>query len=330
MFMKKLFILILSLVIPVVLYGCSTIFKSADTDNIPGISTPTAVLENTGTDTIEEKSVNVRLYFPTIDNGKILAEEREVTVKGGAILKSALEALIKGPDSYELRKAIPEGTKILSIKKEGTTAVVDFSKEYDKATGQDEETERVSIVNTLTNISGVDKVRIMVEGKDITASNGKPFGDLAKVSLDSSGRLLKGGEKMITLYFSDQQAEALIAEQRNVQVGSGEKLEQIIFEELKKGSETGGLVAVIPRGTELLSVETENAICYLNLSREFVDYSLGSAGEVMTLFSIVNSLTELPNVDKVQFLIEGRISEVYIHSALDTPYERNTSLIKAQ
>ena len=47
----------------------------------------------------------------------------------------------------------------------------------------------------------------------------------------------------------------------------------------------------------------------------------------MTVYSIVNSLTELPSVKKVQFLIEGEKREVYLHMAFDTPIERDEEMI---
>jgi len=47
------------------------------------------------------------------------------------------------------------------------------------------------------------------------------------------------------------------------------------------------------------------------LSKEFVENHIGgSTAELMTINSIVASLTELPGIDKVQFLIEGNVREV--------------------
>ena len=48
----------------------------------------------------------------------------------------------------------------------------------------------------------------------------------------------------------------------------------------------------------------------------------------MTLYSIINTITELPGIDKVQFLIEGQKQEVYIHAVFNEPFKRNDKLIK--
>ena len=67
----------------------------------------------------------------------------------------------------------------------------------------------------------------------------------------------------------------------------------------------------------------------MNLSSDFVTKNnVGTAAERMTIFSIVNSLTELSNVDKVQFLIEGEKKEVYHHMIFNEPIERDISMIQ--
>ncbi|HOM01658.1 MAG TPA: GerMN domain-containing protein [Acetivibrio sp.] len=133
----------------------------------------------------------------------------------------------------------------------------------------------------------------------------------------------------VTVYFGDFQSEKVAPETRTVKVKAGESIEKAVFEELAKGPKSEELDPVISEGTKLLSVKTENGICTLNLSKEFVENHIGgSTAELMTINSIVASLTELPGINKVQFLIEGNVREFFIHEALDAPIGRNESIIK--
>ncbi|NLN66403.1 MAG: GerMN domain-containing protein [Clostridiaceae bacterium] len=133
-----------------------------------------------------------------------------------------------------------------------------------------------------------------------------------------------------TLYFSTVEADGVVPEQRELELQDGETLEAAIFRELQKGSTLKYRGSVIPVGTRLLSVETKDGICTLNLSSEFVDNNPGgTAYEAVVLNAIVNSLTELPQVEKVQFLIEGQKRESYTHLVFDEPFERNEDFIKA-
>ena len=134
---------------------------------------------------------------------------------------------------------------------------------------------------------------------------------------------------VVILYFPNPSAECVVPEHRVVSKAQDEKLEEVIFRELQKGPHEYGKEPIIPEGTRLLSSEVKDGICYLNLSREFVDNNPGgTAYETVLINSIVNSLTELPYIEKVQFLIEGEVREVYTHLVFDEPFERNESFIR--
>ncbi|MCX7745663.1 MAG: GerMN domain-containing protein [Clostridia bacterium] len=275
------------------------------------------------------KKIRLNLYFADSDNSALKKESREVVIKDGAIMRAAVEALLSGPSDGELRKTFPEGTSLLGIKKDGDTAVVDFSREYTLINGIAEIVERASLVNTLTEVPGIDKVRILVEGKELAGPSGNPYGEMVKFQLDESGYPAEPEEKTITLYFAAEDAEKLMAEHRKVNLFKGETLEKAVIQELKRGPANKNLFSVIPEGTRILSVQTKDGICTVNFSKEFVENNhSGSAGESMTIYSIVNSLTELPRVKKVKFLIEGKERDVYIHTILDEPFTRNESIIK--
>lgn len=118
---------------------------------------------------------------------------------------------------------------------------------------------------------------------------------------------LKTDNKTVTLYFSDDQAINVVPEKRTVTVKQN-RLAQAIVEALLDGPKTKGLVNPFPKDVKLLSVERKDDILYVNFSRE-IQQGAGSAGEIMTIQAVVFSLTELPGVEKVQFLIEGQKQE---------------------
>ena len=275
------------------------------------------------------KKIKVVLYFANKDNTAVFPEEREVEVKDGAIMRAAIVGLLEGPSDVSLKKAVPDGTRLLGISRKENLAIVDFSKEYNLTNGAGDVIARVAVVNTLTGIPGIEKVKILVEGKELLGKTGKSLGELGRVMLDAQGHTIQGEVKYITVYFGNANADKVVAEKREVCLKQGEILEALVFEELAKGPFQQGLYPVIPKGTRLLSIETKNRVCFLNLSREFVDnHPGGSAGEAMTVNSIVNSLTELSGIDKVQFMIEGEICEIFIHGMFDKPFSRNEDIIQ--
>lgn len=346
--MKKFSIIILMAALVFMAAGCSIFSDTSASNTQSGNTTAASITEkqsstiqgtapvgdniqNTGTQQGADKKKTVTLYFATEDNSAVKKEQREITVVNGAILKACVEALLEGPATPGLHKTIPDGTLIRGVNLKNNVAIVDFSQEFSAANDIAGVVERVSLVNTLTGINGVEAVRIHVEGKDLTGPSGKPIGEMRPAALDSNGLPLPGEMKTVTLYFGNANADKVVAEKREVEVLKGESLERVVFLELMKGPVTKGLYAPIPKGTRLLSVKTKDGLCTLDLSSEFVDnHPGGTAGESMTLNSIVNSLTELSGVKKVQFLIDGQIRTTYPHAVFDKPFARDESMIGKQ
>ena len=78
---------------------------------------------------------------------------------------------------------------------------------------------------------------------------------------------------------------------------------------------TGGQVAttgasrVPPPDTKIFGISIKNGLATVDFSREVLKAGVGSRLEVLGIKSIVNSLTEYPSIQKVSFLVEGRLDE---------------------
>lgn len=135
---------------------------------------------------VNTKLVKVVLFFAAQDNDSLKEEERDIQVVDGAILKACLNSLIQGPITQSLRKTIPEGTVIKGISIKDKVATVDFSKEFEQAGGAGI-VARLSVVDTLTRINGIEKVRFHINGEEMADSSGMPLGEIAPASLNADG-----------------------------------------------------------------------------------------------------------------------------------------------
>jgi hypothetical protein len=131
----------------------------------------------------------------------------------------------------------------------------------------------------------------------------------------------------LTLYFADSNADKLRPEIRTVPVYNS-RTAWTAIQELIAGPKIAGLKPPIPIGTTVLDLGISNGICTVNFSREFIDnHSGGSAGELITLGSIVNTLTEFPTIQKVVILVDGKAGETLGNIVLDHPLERMPNMI---
>ena len=278
----------------------------------------------------KSKKSTVKLYFANAEKTELKSEERTYdgnTSAGQKFLEDVVNELLKGPADSPLVRVIPDGTKLLSLKESNGTVTLDFSAEYNSLAPSDELLARHSVAKTLFEIEGINKIKIFVNGTELLGANGDKVGEISKDSLVTTPTQNTTKYETVTLYFSDEAAMYLVPEARTAAVVDN-SIEKTVITELMKGPNDKSHHPTIPDGTKLLSVETKDGICFVNFSQEFISkHSGGSSGEYMTVYSIVNSLTELEHIQKVQFLIEGNKLEVFKHMVFNEPFERDASII---
>lgn len=132
----------------------------------------------------------------------------------------------------------------------------------------------------------------------------------------------------VVLYFAGTEGY-LVPEQREVPKVAG--IARKTMEELCKGPESEGLLPTMPRGTRLLDINIRDGLCTVDFSKELVEnHPGGSSGELVTVYSIVNTLTQFPSVEKVVILVEGqRVQTLAGHLDLSIPLERNPGMLKS-
>lgn len=106
----------------------------------------------------------------------------------------------------------------------------------------------------------------------------------------------------LTLYFEDKESLELVKEERKVDAKNLlDNPYMYIVNLLINGTEEENLQNPIPVGTKVNKVELKGDCAYVDLSGEF----LNSSG-MNPIYSIVNSLTELKEVNSVKILIDGK------------------------
>ncbi|MCI8641323.1 MAG: GerMN domain-containing protein [Clostridia bacterium] len=112
----------------------------------------------------------VSLYFPDKETDSLKPEARMVNVK--ELIQSPynilIELLIAGPKNEKLKSVFPENTKLLNSSIEGDCLTLDFSSEilnYNKENVKTKENLSTSIKNTMTELTEVNKVKILINGQ---------------------------------------------------------------------------------------------------------------------------------------------------------------------
>lgn len=70
-----------------------------------------------------------------------------------------------------------------------------------------------------------------------------------------------------------------------------------------------GAARVLPQATKINSINIKDGLATVDFSRDVLLANVGASGEAMGIQSIVNTLTEFPEIKKVSFTVEGKVDE---------------------
>ncbi len=191
--------------------------------------------------------------------------------------------------------------------------------------------ESISDVNgfeEFTQIPGIEYINIYSGDQPIVDARGNPVGMMCATDFIESISDVNGFEESeLTLYFTDESGNVLRAEKRQVIHSINTSLERLVIEELIFGPEQEGLMPTLPPETKLLNISTNDNICYVNFDSSFLKNSL-NVKEYIPVYSIVNSLVENTDVNRVQILVNGAsdslLKEVF---PLNRLFEQNMDYI---
>jgi len=122
-----------------------------------------------------------------------------------------------------------------------------------------------------------------------------------------------------------------ISEKRTITAGNMQTAAMNAMQEILKGPSRTYYYAVIPGGTKLLGVEVQENIVKVNLSEEFFKDSLDNRIlDEYIIYSVVNTLTEVPGIEGVVFYIDGKRIKVYGNVDLSIPAVRNEEYLEEE
>ena len=242
---------------------------------------------------------------------------------------AVLQELLKGPENENYTANIPAEAQIFGTIKQRNDLIVNFSGHFNNFAGSVAEIIGLgSVVNTMTQFEEIERVKILVEGNEYIGPSGEPVGFMGPFPTEPEPPRITSE---ITLYFSNNQATAVVGETRVLEISpdtNRERFIQLVLEELIKGPEKKNLFPTIPREVKVRGVSITDNLAHVDFSEEMhTRHSGGAAGESMTINSIVNTLTEFVYIDQVRMTVVGEPMAIE-HAYLDMPLERNEDMIE--
>lgn len=273
-----------------------------------------------------------RIYEVNKEETKVASREITTTeTDTEKLLGVLIEELEKTPEDTENRAAITEAIQLQSSTVADESANLNFGVGYYEQSLTGEILTRAAIVRTLTQIPDVNYVSFLVDGSALLNNQGAPVGVMtADQFIDNSGNEINTEEKVtLVLYFANENGDKLKTVTREVVYSSNISLDKLVMEQLITGVQDGEeAYPTINPATKVVSVTVSDGTCYVNLDKEFLT-QIYKVDANVTIYSIVNSLVELSDVNRVQISINGETDLSYKESVpLATVFERNLELVE--
>ena len=267
-----------------------------------------------------------RIWYINQDETCLKYENKELQSKNEeGLLREMMEVMRETPTDDELKPVIPEDVELLDFDFEHNQLYLDFSPEY-----KNEVLCRAAIVRTLGQIDGVEYVDFQVNGEPLTDLEGKEIGLMNEDQfIENAGEEINAYKTAdLTLYFSNKAGDKLVEQRVAMEYNSNISLEKLIVEQLIAGPPFEGAYPTIPSETKLLNISIKDNICYVNLDEGFLGTGYNVI-ESIPVYSIVNSLIENTDAQKVQISINGETNRMFRESInFDTIFEKNEGLIE--
>ena len=273
-----------------------------------------------------QDAAEYKVFYVNKENTKTIAVGYEPKAEDDlGMIQEFLELLFQKEESKDYHQAVPEEVKLESWKLDNAQLYMYFGSSYLEMDHVSEVLCRAAIVRTLTQVKGVECISFYVEDSPLMDESGSLIGLMTAESfIENPGEQINTIQTAsITLHFSNKKGTGLVPEVQEVHYSSNISMEKLVMEQLLKGPKGDGARSAIPDGTKLVNVSVLDGVGFVNLNEGFLNQNYEIA-EPVVIYSIVNSLAELPNVTKVQISVNGDNTIKYREKMdLSTMYERN-------
>lgn len=240
-----------------------------------------------------------------------------------------LAELATTPDNTDYTRVLPSNIKIEKEKRIDHNLELTFNAEYSNLSNSSEVLIRAAIVETMLQLDEVTSVSFMIEGAPLTDHDGNLIGPMDKNTfvngMENGGSLHKMN---LTLYYSSKDGQSLIAVKRKVTYNSNNLLAKVVLTNLTEAPDRKGMKAPLSDASMIKSVSVADGICYLRLDSSFISQTK-EVSETTAVYAIVNSLTELDSINKVQITLDGEDSDMSLQlQKISGIYEKKMDLVK--
>ncbi len=274
----------------------------------------------------------IKVYYVNSNETGIVSKEYKLSSDKGdteAAINELINVLKQMPDRLEYEAPISGDINLIGYSVSDKLLTLNFASNYMSLGRTIEILDRAAIVRTFTQLDEIEYVSFQVEGTPITDHYGNIIGNMsADTFIYNVGNEINTYEKVeLKLYFADETGKKLKPVFRSVVYNSNISMEKLALEQIISGPNTDIAYATIPKDAKIKSINVKDGVCYIDFDSAFQN-AAGNASAEVAIYSIVDTLTELPNINKVAFSVNGQTPFTFSDFMISGAYERNLDIVE--
>ncbi len=274
---------------------------------------------------------SISVYYVNSDETGIVSDDYVLKAAEGdnsAAIAELMEVLKTRPDRLQYEAPISEINEVIGYSMTDKVLTLNFESSYLELGRTIEILDRAAIVRTFTQLESIDYVSFQIEGTPLTDHYGNIVGNMsADTFIYNVGNEINTYEKVqLKLYFATADGNRLSPVYRSVVYNSNISMERLAVEQIINGPNTDIVFPSISKDTKIKSVNVKDGVCYVDFDNGFLN-PVENVTPDAAIYSIVNTLTELPAVNKVAFSVNGEDSFTFMEFLVSGQYERNLDIV---
>lgn len=287
----------------------------------------------TGCERKEKVSENtIQVYYVNSNETGIISRNYELVSSmedSDAAITELIEVLKEMPDRMQYEAPISSDIDLIGYSLHDRLLTLNFNPNYHDLGRTIEILDRAAIVRTFTQLNSVDYVSFQIEGTPLVDHYGNVIGNMsADTFIYNAGNEINTYEKVeLKLFFASETGTRLVPVYRSVVYNSNISMEKLAVEQVISGPNTDIAFPTVSKDAKVRSINVKDGVCYIDFDSAFLTQPNSVSAEV-AIYSIVDTLTELPTINKVVFSVNGESPFTYMDYLISGAYERNLDLIE--
>lgn len=219
-------------------------------------------------------------------------------------LKTLLSLYCEGPRDPALESPLPSDAVVLGHTLYNQVLTLRFNESLSKLSGVELTVAAGCLARTFLPLTGAHTLILTADGGFLNGDTSLTV-TLADLNFQDDSMNLLHAE--FPVYYTSSDRRYLMKETVSVRHTAPEELPMYLLEQLQTPPAGTTLRSALPVGTRFNSVTVENGLCTVDVSEEFDSrrfYSMSA--QCLSLLSIVNTLTALEEIDRVEITVEGK------------------------